>query len=56
MEKNLAWLAERACEQAAGVAKLFAHIGLNAVDDLAEESRGQAYTDHKTNALELLEL
>ena len=37
LERDLAWLAARAGEQAAGVAKLFAHIGLKAVDDLAEE-------------------
>ncbi len=45
LERDLAWLAARAGEQAVGVAKLFAHIGLSAVDDLAEESYRQAYSD-----------
>ncbi len=41
LERDLAWLAVRVGEQAAGVAKLFAHIGLKAVYDLAEERHGQ---------------
>ena len=41
--------------KAAGVAKLFAHIGLKAVDDLAEERHGQAYSDYKAGAIALPE-
>ncbi len=37
------------------VAKLFAHIGLKAVDDLAEERHGQAYSNYKTGAIALPE-
>ena len=55
LERDLAWLAARAGEQAAGVAKLFAHIGLKAVDDLAEERHGQAYSDYKAGAIALPE-
>ena len=49
--RDLAWLAARAGEQAVGVAKLFAHIGLKAVDDLAEERHGQAYSNYKAGAI-----
>ena len=41
----------RAGEQAAGFSKLFAHIGLKAVDDLAEK----AYSDYKASAIALPE-
>jgi hypothetical protein len=51
LERDLTWLAARAGEQAARVAKLFAYIGLRAVDDLAEERHGQAYTDYKAGAI-----
>ena len=46
---------EQAGEQAAGVAHLFAHIGLKAVDDLAVERHGQAYTNYKAGAIALPE-
>ena len=41
----------RAGEQA--VAKLFVHIGLRAIDELAGERYGQAYTDYKAGAVSL---
>ena len=37
-----AWLEAQAGHQAAGVAQLFAHLGLAAVDAVAEERHGQA--------------
>ena len=52
---HISALAARASEQAAGVAKLFAHIGLKVVDDLAEERHGQAYSDYKAGAIALPE-
>ena len=45
LERDFAWLLARADEQAVGVAKLFAHIGLKAIDDLTGERQGQAYVD-----------
>ena len=48
LERDLAWLAVRAGEQAEGV-------GLKAVDDLAEERHGQAKTDYKAGAIALPE-
>ncbi len=53
LEGDNAWLAVRAGEQAVEVAKLFAHIGLNAIDDLAGERHGRAYTDYKAHAVSL---
>jgi len=53
LEGDKAWLAARAGEQAVGVAKLFAHIGLKAIDDLAGERHGRAYTDYKAHAVSL---
>ena len=38
-----------------GVAKLFAHIGLKAIDDFAGERHGQAYVDYKARAAALPE-
>ncbi len=38
-----------------GVAKLFAHIGLKAIDDLAGERHGQGYVDYKAHAISLPE-
>ena len=35
LERDFAWLLARADEQAVGVAKLFANIGLKAIDDFA---------------------
>ena len=35
--------------------KLFAHIGLKAVDDLAEERHGQDYSNYKAGAIALPE-
>ena len=40
LEREIAWLLARADEQAVGVAKLFAHIGLKAIDDFAGEPIG----------------
>ncbi len=51
MERDFAWLLARADEQAVGVAKLFAHIGLKAIDDVAGERHGQAYVDYKARAV-----
>ncbi len=34
-----------------GVAKLFAHIGLKVIDDLAGERHGQGYVDYKAHAV-----
>ena len=53
--KDFAWLLARADEQAVGVAKLFAHIGLRAIDDFAGERHGQAYVDYKARAISLPE-
>ena len=55
LERDLAWLAARAGEQAVGVAKLFTHIGLKAVDDLAEERHVQEYSNYKAGAIALPE-
>ena len=55
LERGLAWLAARAGEQAAGVAKLFAHIGLKTVNDLAEERHGQDYSNYKAGTIALPE-
>ena len=55
LERDLTWLAARAGKQAARVAKLFAHIGLRAVDNLAEERHGQAYSNYKAGAIALPE-
>ena len=33
--------------------KLFAHIGLKAIDDFAGERHGQAYVDYKAHAVSL---
>ena len=55
LEKDFAWLLARADEQAVGVAKLFAHIGLKAIDDFAGERHGQAYVDYKARAVSLPE-
>jgi hypothetical protein len=59
LERDHVWLAaragEQAGEQAAGVAKLFAHIELKAVDDLAEERHGQDYSNYKAGAIALPE-
>ncbi len=51
LERDFAWLLARADEQAVGVAKLFAHIGLKTID----ERHGQAYVDYKARAIELPE-
>ncbi len=51
LEGDKAWLAARAGEKAVGVAKLFAHIGLKAIDDLAGERHGRAYADYKAHAV-----
>ena len=53
LEGDKTWLAARAGEQAVEVAKLFAHIGLKAIDDLAGERHGRAYTDYKEHAVSL---
>jgi len=45
----------RADEKAVGVAKLFAHIGLKAIDDFSGERHGQAYVDYKARAVALPE-
>ena len=42
LEGDKAWLAARAGEQAVDVAKLFVHIGLKAIDDLAGARLGRA--------------
>ena len=55
LERDIAWLVARADEQAVGVAKLFAHIGLKAIDDLAGERHGQGYVDYKAHAVSLPE-
>ena len=55
LEGDTAWLVARADEQAVGVAKLFAHIGLKAIDDLAGERHGQGYVDYKAHAVSLPE-
>ena len=55
MERDFVWLLARADEQAVGVAKLFAHIGLKAIDDFAGERHGQAYVDYKARAISLPE-
>ena len=51
LNRDVEWLTTRAGEQAVGVAKLFAHIGLRAIGDLAGERYGQAYTDYKAGAV-----
>jgi hypothetical protein len=53
LDRDVEWLTTRADEQAVGVANLFAHIGLRAIDDLAGERYGQAYTDYKAGAFSL---
>jgi hypothetical protein len=53
LDRDVEWLTTRAGEQAVGVAKLFAHIELRAIDDSAGEWYGQAYTDYKTGAVSL---
>jgi hypothetical protein len=55
LERDITWLEARADEQAMGVAKLFAHIGLKAIDDLAGERHGQWYVDYKAHAVSLPE-
>ena len=50
LERDLAWLSERAETQTAEVALLFAHTGLAAVDAAAEERHGHAYTEYKARA------
>ena len=54
LESEVEWLTTRVGEQAVGVAKLFAHIGLRAIDDFAGERYGQAFTDYKAGAVSLL--
>ena len=53
LEGDKTWLAAQVGEQAVGVAKLFAHIGLKAIDDLGGERHGRAYTDYKAHAVSL---
>ena len=53
MEGDKAWLAARAGEQAVEVTKLFAHIGLKAIDGLAGARLGRAYTDYQARAASL---
>ena len=48
-----AWLEAQAGHQAAGVAQLFAHLGLAAVDAVAEERHGQAYRSYRERAATL---
>ena len=52
-ERDLTWLAARASEQAVEVAKLFAHIGLKTIDEVAGERHGRTYTDYKAGAVSL---
>jgi hypothetical protein len=53
LEGDKAWLAARAGEQAVEVAKLFSHIGLKVIDDLAGARLGRAYTDYQARAASL---
>jgi len=50
-EGGKAWLAARPGEQAVEVAKLLTHIGLKAINDLAGERHGRAYTDDKARTV-----
>ena len=48
-----AWLEAQAGKQAAGVAQLFAHLGLAAVDTAAGERHGQSYRSYRERAATL---
>ena len=50
LDRDVEW----AGEQAVGVAKGFTHIGLRAIDDLAGERYGQAYTNYKAGGRSVL--
>ena len=47
LERDLTWLAALASKQAVEVAKLFAHIGLKTIDEVAGERHGRTHTDYK---------
>ena len=53
LEADRAWLVARALEQATAVAHLFAHLGLDSVDEAAMERYGQAYVGYKASAATL---
>jgi len=53
LEADRAWLVARALEQAAEVARLFAHLGLDSVDEAAVDRYGQVYLDYKASAAKL---
>jgi len=53
LEGEKAWLAARADEQVVEVSKLFEHIRLDVIDDLAGKRPGRAYTDYKARAVSL---
>ena len=53
LEGDKAWLEAQVGEQAVDVAKLFAHIGLKAIDGLAGVRLGRGYTDYQARAASL---
>ena len=55
LDSDRAWLAAQAGKQAAEVARLFAHLGLKAVDAAAGARYGPAYENYKAGAAALPE-
>ena len=54
LERDKAWLAAQVADQSAGVARLFAHLGLAAVDSAAAAGpAGQSYTEYRAGAATL---
>ena len=45
LEKDLTWLTALVSEQAVEVAKLFVHIGLKTIDEVADERHWRTYTE-----------